>query len=199
MTATPVGMRCPDCAGSKQRVQTLRSLHVDPVATYVLIGICVLLYFGTTTGGSWLTGGGQGGSSAFYDLALFRPSIGLNHEYWRLLTSGFLHAGLLHIAFNMYALYWLGNMLEPMLGHARFVALYLAALLCGSLGALLASGAGTVTVGASGAVFGLMGAAFIFQRSSGVNGMQSIPRSSRSTSSSPSRCRGSRGAATSAA
>ncbi len=172
MTTTPVGMRCPDCAGRKQQVHTMRSLHADPTATYVLIAINVLLFLGAGAGGSILTGGGGGGSQVFNDLALWGPAIDLGHDYWRLITAGFLHSGLLHIGFNMYILYWLGTMLEPSLGHARFLALYFASLLAGSFGALLLS-PNSVTVGASGAVFGLMGAAFVMQRARGIDPMQS--------------------------
>jgi membrane associated rhomboid family serine protease len=172
MTSTPVGMRCPDCAGRTQRVQTMRSLHVDPIVTYVLIGINVLMFLGSGGGGGVLTGGGSGGSQVFLDFALFGPAIDVNHEYWRLITGGFLHSGILHIGFNMYILYWLGTMLEPSLGHARFVALYFASLLAGSFGALLLE-PNAVTVGASGAVFGLMGAAFLLQRARGIDPMQS--------------------------
>src|SRR5919108_2995563 len=71
MTATPVGMRCPDCAGKRQRVQTLRTMHVDPIATYVLIGICVLMYLGS--GASLGSGGGRRGFPGF---ALYRPGGG---------------------------------------------------------------------------------------------------------------------------
>ena len=170
MTATPVGMRCPDCAGQRQRVHTMRSMHVDPIATYVLIAINVLLFLGSGAGGSFLTGSG-GNTRVFLDLALFGPAVDQG-DYWRLVTSGFLHSGLLHIGFNMYILYWLGTMLEPSLGHARFVALYLTSLLAGSFGALVLS-PNAVTVGASGAVFGLMGAAFVMQRARGIDPMQS--------------------------
>jgi membrane associated rhomboid family serine protease len=172
MTSTPVGMRCPDCAGKRQRVQTMRSLHVDPIATCVLIGINVLMFLGSGGGGGILTGGGSGGSRVFDDFALWGPAIEINHEYWRLITGAFLHSGILHIGFNMYILYWLGTMLEPSLGHARFVALYFASLLAGSFGALLLD-PNAVTVGASGAVFGLMGAAFVLQRARGIDPMQS--------------------------
>jgi membrane associated rhomboid family serine protease len=166
MTATPVGMRCPDCAGKRQRVQTLRSMRVDPIVTYVLIGICVLMYLGS---GASL---GSGGSTrVFTDFALYGPAVAAG-DYWRLITAGFLHSGILHIGFNMYILYWLGTMLEPALGHARFLALYLASLLAGSFGALVVS-PNAVTVGASGAVFGLMGAAFVMQRARGIDPMQS--------------------------
>jgi membrane associated rhomboid family serine protease len=170
MTATPVGMRCPDCSRQRTPVRTLRSMHVDPTVTYVLIGACVLMFIGSSAGGSSL--GSGGGGSVFGDLALWGPAIDIGHEYWRLITSGFLHSGLLHLGFNMYVLYWLGTMLEPVLGHVRFAALYFASLLCGSFGALLASPT-AFTVGASGAVFGLMGAAFVLQRLRGVNPMQS--------------------------
>jgi membrane associated rhomboid family serine protease len=170
MTATPVGMRCPDCAGQRQRVHTMRSMHVDPIVTYALIAVNVLLFLGSGAGGSFLTGSG-GNTRVFLDLALFGPAVDQG-DYWRLVTSGFLHSGLLHIGFNMYILYWLGTMLEPSLGHGRFIALYLTSLLAGSFGALLVS-PNAVTVGASGAVFGLMGAAFVMQRARGIDTMQS--------------------------
>jgi membrane associated rhomboid family serine protease len=170
MTATPVGMRCPDCAGRKQRVHTLRSMHVDPTVTYVLIAVNVLMFVAAGAGGSWITGRG-GGSSVFFDFALNGTVVEAG-DYWRLITSGFLHSGLIHIGFNMYILYWLGTMLEPSLGHVRFVALYFTSLVSGSFGALLLS-PNAVTVGASGAVFGLMGATFVLQRARGVDPMQS--------------------------
>ena len=166
MTATPVGMRCPDCAGRKQRVQSMRSLHVDPTVTYVLIAICVLLFLGS--GGSL---GGGGGNRVYADFALWGPLVA-EGDYWRLVTSGFMHSGILHLGFNMYVLYWLGTMLEPALGHLRFAALYLASLLAGSLGVMLLS-PDSVTVGASGAVFGLMAAAFVMKHAQGINPMQS--------------------------
>ena len=171
MTATPVGMRCPDCSRQRTPVRTMRNVHADPTITYVLIAVNVLLFIGSTAGGSSF-GGGSGGSRVFADLALWGPAVDIDHEYWRLVTSGFMHSGILHILFNMYVLYWLGTMLEPSLGHVRFVALYFASLLSGSFGALLLSPE-KFTVGASGAVFGLMGAAFVFQRLRGVDPMQS--------------------------
>jgi membrane associated rhomboid family serine protease len=170
MTATPVGMRCPDCSSQRTPVRTLRNVYADPTATFVLIGINVLLYLGT-----WMSGGDT--SSVYIDLgtlgsATFQGEpIGVAHgEVWRLVTGAFLHDpnNLLHILFNMYVLYWLGTMLEPVLGHVRFVALYFASLLAGSFGALVADPHG-LTVGASGAVFGLMAAAFVFQRARGVD------------------------------
>jgi membrane associated rhomboid family serine protease len=170
MTATPVGMRCPDCSRQKTPVRTMRSMYADPTATYVLIGINVLLYLGT-----WMSGGDT--STVYIDLgtlgsATFQGQpIGVaDGEVWRLVTGAFLHdpSNPLHLLFNMYILYWLGTMLEPVMGHVRFTALYFASLLAGSFGALVAE-PNRLTVGASGAVFGLMAAAFVFQRARGVD------------------------------
>jgi membrane associated rhomboid family serine protease len=170
MTATPVGMRCPECSRQKTPVRTMRNIYAEPTATYILIGICVLLYLGT-----WISGGDT--SSVYIDLGTLGSAsfqgepIGVaDGEYYRLVTGAFLHDpnNPLHIAFNMYILYWLGTMLEPVLGHIRFVALYFASLLAGSFGALVAA-PHSLTVGASGAVFGLMAGAFVFQRARGVD------------------------------
>jgi membrane associated rhomboid family serine protease len=168
MTATPVGMRCPECSRQRTSVRTMRNVYSDPTATYVLIGINVLMYLGTM-----LSGGTNG--SVFIDLGTLGSAsyhgepIGVAYgEVYRLVTGAFLHASILHIFFNMYILYWLGTMLEPVLGHVRFVALYLASMLAGSFGALVAA-PHQLTVGASGAVFGLMAAAFVFQRARGID------------------------------
>jgi membrane associated rhomboid family serine protease len=171
MTATPVGMRCPECSRQKTQVRTLRNIYAEPRVTYILIGICVLLYLGT------FAAGGRD-SSVYIDLGTIGINVGpdgqpigvAEGEYWRLVTGGFLHSpsNILHIGFNMYILYWLGTMLEPVLGHVRFTALYFASLLAGSFGALVAEPT-ALTVGASGAVFGLMSAAFVFQRARGIN------------------------------
>jgi membrane associated rhomboid family serine protease len=96
--------------------------------------------------------------------------VHFSHEYWRLVTGGFLHAGFLHIGFNMYLLYVLGRLLEPALGSVRFGLLYFAALLAGSAGALILT-PDSYTVGASGAVFGLMGATFLEMRARGMDPM----------------------------
>jgi membrane associated rhomboid family serine protease len=169
MTATPVGMRCPECSRQRTQVRTMRNAFAEPTATYVLIGLNVLLFIGATAGGSSFAG--RAGGTVTRDLGLFGPDVA-DGEWWRLVTSGFMHAGIIHILFNMYILYWLGTMLEPALGHARFVALYFTSLLCGSFGVLLLS-PDSLTVGASGAVFGLMGAAFVLQRLRGVDPMAS--------------------------
>ncbi len=179
MTATPVGMRCPDCSKQRTPVRSLQTMYAAPTATYVLIGINVLLWLGTA-----ISGGSS--SEVFDDFSLLAAAyqqtpegvqqVGVAAgEWWRLVTGGFLHApnNPLHIMFNMYALYWLGTMLEPVLGRGRFLGLYFASLLAGSLGALALTDPNRATVGASGAVFGLMAAAFVMQHARGVNPMQS--------------------------
>jgi membrane associated rhomboid family serine protease len=88
-------------------------------------------------------------------------------EWYRIVTAGFLHQNLIHIGFNMYLLYMLGQILEPVLGAVRFSLVYLFALLTGSFAVLLLDPT-ALTVGASGAVFGLMGALVIVQRSRGL-------------------------------
>lgn len=158
MTPTPVGMRCPECSRQRTQVRTLRSAGGEPRLTVGIIVVCVIAFLGT---GSFGPGGG-GGSRLFGDLALFGPAVA-DGEVWRLVTSGFLHAGIIHIAFNMYLLWVLGNMLEPALGTPRFGALYATALLWGSFGALLVE-PNALTVGASGAIFGILGAAFVLER-----------------------------------
>jgi membrane associated rhomboid family serine protease len=137
--------------------------------TTLIIAINVLVFFGmSSSGGGSL---GRAGGSLFADYALYGPAVA-DGEWWRLLTSGFMHSGLLHVGFNMYILWFLGNMLEPSLGPVRFAALYFASLLAGAFGALLLS-PDAFTVGASGAVFGLMGAAFVMHRARGMDPMQS--------------------------
>jgi membrane associated rhomboid family serine protease len=159
MTTTPVGMRCPECAKQKTQVRTLRNSAHRPVVTMTLIALNVLIYFGGSTRAGFLA-----------DYGLYGPAVA-NGDWWRLLTAGFLHGGLLHIGFNMYILWYLGNLVEGELGPVRFAALYFASLLAGSFGALLFSPT-SLTVGASGAVFGLMGATFVMQRARGIDPMQ---------------------------
>lgn len=170
MTSTPVGMRCPECARQKTKTRTLRSTSDEPTLTYVLIGINVLVFLGGLLGGggSTVTSAGDalirdGGLSDFY----IREG-----EYWRLLTAGFLHAGFMHLLFNMFSLYILGTLLEPAIGRLRFGLIYFTSLLVGSFGALLVEG-NSLTVGASGAIFGLMGAAAVVMRGRGLNLMES--------------------------
>jgi len=169
MTPTPVGMRCPECSRQKTKVRTVATLRPDPRLTYVLIAMSVIGFLAMTASGGGLTGSG---STVYVNGALngFAVSDG---EWWRIVTYGFLHAGPIHILFNMYVLYFLGTLLEPDIGKARFLLLYVVSLLGGALGALLLSSPEQDTVGASGAVFGLMGATFLGMRARGIDPWQS--------------------------
>ncbi len=172
MTPTPVGMRCPECA--RQRTKVVQGVGGGATgfrqspATYVLIAINVIAYLIEITAGS---GGFDAGGKIVVDYALFGPSVA-EGEWYRLVTSGFLHASLIHIGFNMFLLYLLGRLLEPALGTPRFVVLYFASLLAGSLGALVLD-PNALTLGASGAVFGLAGATFVIARGRGMDAIAS--------------------------
>jgi len=165
MTVTPVGMRCPECARERTKVSRISpGLRAGAApATYALIAINVIAFIAEIGGGATFT---SGGGSIYFDGALNGPKVA-DGEWYRIVTAGFLHAGIFHIAFNMFALYILGSLLEPGIGTPRFLAVYFVSLLAGSFGALLLS-PDAFTVGASGAVFGLMSAAFIIARHRGV-------------------------------
>ena len=168
MTSTSVGMRCPECAKQTTKVRTAATLTGTPQLTYALMAINVVLFMLTAAA----SGGFSGTSGAFYEKgALFGPLVA-DGEWWRIVSAGFLHAGLLHLAFNMYFLYFLGTLMEPSIGKLRFGIVYFVSLVGGSFGALLLS-PNAVTVGASGAVFGAMGAAIIAMRARGIDPMQS--------------------------
>jgi membrane associated rhomboid family serine protease len=140
-----------------------------PVVTKTIVALNVIVFLLTSTGsgGSF---GGQGGTLQA-QLALFGPAVH-DGQLYRLVTSGFVHYGFVHIIFNMVILYRFGEMLEPALGPVRLACLYTASLLSGSFGALLLT-PHALTGGASGAVFGLIGAAAIGLHQRGVNVWQS--------------------------
>jgi membrane associated rhomboid family serine protease len=173
MTPTPVGMRCPECM--RQRTKVVRGvgggggrLGAFP-ATIVLIAINVIAYLIEIAVGGGGFGIG-GGNSVVNDFALRGASVA-DGEWYRLVTGGFLHASLIHIGFNMVLLFMLGRLLEPSLGTPRFLLLYFASLFAGALGALLLTDPLVSTLGASGAVFGLIGAAFVLARGRGMDAL----------------------------
>ena len=161
MTPTPVGMRCPECSRERTKVKTASSISraSEPVVTYTLIVVNVLAFLAESSGGGTLTGGSSSGT-IFTKGYLLGPLIASQHEYWRLLTSGFLHDGFEHIFFNMLFLYFIGPSLETAIGRLKFAVVYIVSLLAGSFGALLFA-PGIPTVGASGACFGVLGALMV--------------------------------------
>ena len=170
MTTTSVGMRCPDCARDRTKVHTgtggggLEGFSRAP-ATFILIAINAVAFIAELGAG----GGGSvsGSGNLVDDGGLFGPAVD-SGDWWRIVTSGFLHAGLLHLLFNMYVLYIAGTLLEPGIGTPRFLGIYFVSLLSGAAGALLLS-PNEVTVGASGAIFGLMAAVLVVARGRGVD------------------------------
>ncbi len=166
MTYAPVGIRCPDHSGQPQgtaRVtQGLRRASYEgtgALVTKTLIAINVGVYLLELAAG----GDVNGTNNTIYEHgALFGPLVA-DGDWWRLFTAAFLHYGPIHLAFNMLALWIFGSAIEQVLGRGRYLLLYVVSGLAGSAGALLFS-PNAVTVGASGAIFGLMGAALVLER-----------------------------------
>ena len=180
MTTTPVGMRCPECAQQKTQVRNPVGAagRNDAPATYALIALCVIAYVAELAGGGGLSGTGGGtateeGGLFAYGLNSSGEAIGVAFgQPYRLITAAFLHAGLIHLAFNMFALYILGTLLEPAIGTARFLGIYFVSVLSGSF-LVMVMDPEQLTVGASGGIFGLMSAAFLIARNRGLDELAS--------------------------
>lgn len=170
MTPTPVGMRCPECM--RQRTKVVRNPTGTPgqfsafPATMALIAINVVVYLVEVASSH---GGFEPTGHFVFNYSLYGPSVA-EGEWYRLITSGFLHASLIHIGFNMLLLFLLGRLLEPALGTPRFLALYFASLLAGSFGVMLID-PNSLTLGASGAIFGIAGAVFVIARGRGMDAL----------------------------
>jgi membrane associated rhomboid family serine protease len=169
MTFAPVGIKCPDHAGvgtPRQSAQrTIRQARgtfgrFDAPATVALVAINVLVYLVTVSQGGGVS---RPGGRLFEDGALVGALIYTDGDWYRLVSAMFLHGSLLHLVFNMLALYWLGTVVEQALGTGRFVLLYFVSGIAGSAGALVLSDPTAVTVGASGAIYGIMGALLVLE------------------------------------
>jgi membrane associated rhomboid family serine protease len=167
MAFAPVGIRCPEHASvgtpKQSAARTMRQVRGTvsstgaPITT-VLIAINVLVYLITVGQGGGVS---APGGKLFENGALYGPLVA-DGDWWRLFTAMFLHASLLHIAFNMFALWLFGSVVERSVGPLRYVLVYVASGLAGSAGALIAT-PNAVTVGASGAIFGLLGALLVLE------------------------------------
>jgi membrane associated rhomboid family serine protease len=171
MTAAAVGVRCPECArgGTSAATAGARRLRARAgsdvaLATGALVALNVIFYLAQAAQAGSLQSADS--SRLVLDGSVFGPAIA-DGEWWRLVTGGFLHASIIHIGFNMYLLWILGGALERYAGAARFLAIYFASVLWGSVGALLLS-PDSRTIGASGGVFGLMAALYLLERQRGV-------------------------------
>jgi membrane associated rhomboid family serine protease len=166
MTFAPVGIRCPDHSGQPhgaQRVtQGLRRASYEgtgALVTKILVGINVAIYLLELAAGGEINGTGN---RIFNEGFLGGPPVAQG-DWWRLFTAMFLHYGPFHLAMNMLALWWFGAAVEQVLGRGRYLLLYLVSGLAGSAGALLFTPE-SATVGASGAIFGILGAALVLER-----------------------------------
>jgi membrane associated rhomboid family serine protease len=192
MTPAAVGLRCPDHSGKPQGVRRVTTAaarattggrrRVNGVTT-ALIGLNVLVYAAELAAGGSVSGTGNWiynhgalvANGAYQDgQLLVAPTgttippgfdaAGVAHgEWWRLITSAFLHYGPLHLALNMFSLYFVGSVLEQVIGRWRYLLLYLASGLAGAAGALIVT-PDSSTAGASGAIFGVLGALLVLER-----------------------------------
>jgi membrane associated rhomboid family serine protease len=194
MTPAPVGLRCPDHSGKPQGVQRVTAAATRATTgvgarrlnawTLALIGVNVAVYLAELGVG----GGIDGTNNWIYDhgvliangayhgshLVAWGPphalvpagltSAGVEHgEWWRLITAAFLHYGPLHLGMNMFSLFFVGSILEQVVGPWRFLLLYFVAGIAGSAGALVVT-PNSPTAGASGAIFGVLGALLVLER-----------------------------------
>jgi membrane associated rhomboid family serine protease len=126
--------------------------------TKILIGINVAVYIAELAQG----GGVYGVNSTIYEKGVLWAPLIADGDYWRLITAAFLHYGPFHLLLNMLGLYWFGSLLEQRIGSGRFLLIYLVSGLAGSAGALVVSPTNP-TVGASGAIFGILGAGLVLE------------------------------------
>ena len=159
MISAPVGFQCPECVASAQvalpKTRFGGSFNTVPKVTRAILISCISIFLISLL---------LGGIRAFAISFGMIPAAIAQGEWWRLLTSTLLHGSILHLLFNMYALYWLGPQLERSLGHVRFAALYVLSALGGSVASYWFSDLNTVSVGASGAIFGLITATIVIGR-----------------------------------
>lgn len=167
MNTASVGFHCPECtSNNKQKVFRADTLPgARGLVTRALIGLNVAIWILTIVAFESTVNSVSGRVAG--DFGTWGPPIAENFEVWRIISGGFLHSGLFHIGFNMYLLWQLGLQVERALGERDYIAVYLTSLIGGSLGAIFLSPL-SPTVGASGAVFGLIGFTVLFYRSRGI-------------------------------
>jgi len=166
MVFAAVGIKCPECAGTptgaKKAAVRARSFGAgtDFIVTKALIAVNVFVFLAQVVQSGSLT---DPFGELFVRGALYGPAVA-NGDWYRLLSCAFLHGSILHIFFNMLMLWWFGRALEHLLGRGRFLAIYFISILAGSAGALVLT-PDKPTIGASGAVFGILGAGLVLERS----------------------------------
>jgi membrane associated rhomboid family serine protease len=153
MNPASIGYHCPECAGNVTKIiNPVRQNKFIPtrqkakVTKFLTISLVVVYIFQSLLGDVLIA-----------NFALFAPNVS-NGQWWLLITAGFLHGSILHLFFNAYILWVVGGQLENIVGSIKFTIIYFVSLLGGSLASYLFSPFGSYSVGASGAIFGLMGA-----------------------------------------
>ena len=159
MRSASIGYQCPSCASDStpvikgiNRNRFIPSQKNTQVTKFLSISLIVIFLFQELTG-----------TLLVKSFALFAPLV-TSGEWWRLITAGFLHGSIIHLLFNVYILWVLGSQLENIVGKAKFIIIYFGSLLGGSLASYLFSPFGSYSIGASGAIFGLMGAMLVVGR-----------------------------------
>ena len=159
MRSASIGYQCPSCASDStpvikgiNRNRFIPNQKNTQVTKFLSILLIVIFLFQELTG-----------TLLVKSFALFAPLV-TSGEWWRLITAGFLHGSIIHLLFNVYILWVLGSQLENIVGKAKFILIYFGSLLGGSLASYLFSPFGSYSIGASGAIFGLMGAMLIVGR-----------------------------------
>jgi membrane associated rhomboid family serine protease len=159
MRSASIGYKCPSCASDSTQVikginrnRFIPSQKNTQVTKFLSISLLVVYVFQFLLGDVLIA-----------NFALFAPSV-TNGQWWLLITAGFLHGSIIHLLFNVYILWVLGSQLENIVGKAKFIIIYFGSLLGGSLASYLFSPIGSYSIGASGAIFGLMGAMLVVGR-----------------------------------
>ena len=159
MVPASIGYQCPSCASDStpiikgiNRTRFIPSQKNTQVTKLISISLLVVYVFQFLIGDVLIA-----------NFALFAPSV-TNGQWWLLITAGFLHGSIIHLLFNVYILWVLGSQLESIVGKAKFIIIYFGSLLGGSLASYLFSPFGSYSIGASGAIFGLMGAMLVVGR-----------------------------------
>jgi len=159
MRPASIGYQCPSCASDTtpvikgiNRNRFIPSQKNTQVTKFLSISLLVVYVFQFLLGDVLIA-----------NFALFAPSV-TNGQWWLLITAGFLHGSIIHLLFNVYILWVLGSQLESIVGKSKFIIIYFGSLLGGSLASYLFSPFGSYSIGASGAIFGLMGAMLVVGR-----------------------------------
>ena len=159
MKSASIGYQCPTCASDStpvikgiNRNRFIQNQKNTPVTKFLSISLIAIFLLQELTG-----------TLLVKSFALFAPLV-TSGEWWRLISAGFLHGSIIHLLFNVYILWVIGSQLESIVGKINFVIIYFVSLLGGSFASYLFSPYGSYSIGASGAIFGLMGAMLVVGR-----------------------------------